>query len=154
MKTAVQNLIKTLKGKKVLFLENDNGLYHGLDQIEEKFIENNISYKCLFDVSNKQFDEILEAIKQSDAIVFQTQWVYEISGKIKEYMFASTDKKIVIECYISDPTWYYKPNVVHDVYVCKPPLRAWKDDKVDDKDWSFFKLSDKPYWGYKNKFNK
>lgn len=148
-KTAVENIIGTLKGKKVLFLENDNGLYHGLDEMEELFIEHKIDFKCLFEVNELPFEKILSEIKDCDAIVFQTQWVYEVSKKIRDFMYESTDKKIVIECYLgNDPTWYYKPDAVHDVFICKPPtFKAWDE-------WKFFKLSKKPYWDYKNKFNK
>jgi hypothetical protein len=154
VKKATENIITTLKNKNVLFLENDNGLYHGLDQIEELLIKHKIEYKCLFEVSEIPFDKIVKEIQKCDVIVFQTQWVYKIAGQICEYMFSSKEKKIVIECYISDPTWFYKPKAVHDVYICKPPLRQWKDDEVNEDDWRFYKLSQKPYWDYKNNFNR
>lgn len=149
-----ENFVDLLKGKKVLFLENDNGLYHGLDQLEELIIANKIKHKVLFEVGDMPLENIIAAIKKCDVLIFQTQWVYKVSKEISAYMFASKDKKIVIECYLGDPTWYYKPKAVHDVYICKPPARYDKDDVVNEDHWKFFKLSQKPYWEYKNKFNK
>jgi hypothetical protein len=149
MKTAVQNVINTLKGKKVLFLEGDNGLYHGLDRIEKILIEEGIEYKALFEVRSLPMTDIVAHINEYDAIIFQTQWVYEVSQEIKRFAFGMKDKKIFIECYISEPTWYYKPKVVHDVYIFKGPLK-WQSDE----DIRFYKLSQKAYWDYKNKFNR
>ncbi len=154
MNTVKQNIVEVLQGKKVLFLENDCGLGNGLDQIEELFKEKGVNYKCLFELSTLSFEAILKAIKECDAIVFQTQWNREISGKLSEYFFASQDKKIIIECYISEPTWYYKPDAVHDVYIAHPPIRPFKSSKVDESKWKFFKLSEKPYWDYENNFDK
>lgn len=154
LKSAIENLVDTLKGKKVLFLENDNGLYHGLDQIEEVLKKNKIKYKCLFEVGDIPFDTIVKEIKKADAIIFQTQWVYKIAGEISDYMFNSQDKKIVIECYISEPTWFYQPKAVHDVYICKPPHRFFQSEEIDPAKWKFYKLSKKPYWDYKNNFDK
>ena len=149
-----ENLADLLKGKKVLFLENDNGLYHGLDQLEEFIIANKIKYKVLFEVDEIPMENIIKEIKKCDVLIFQTQWVYKVSQEISKYMFASKDKKIVIECYLSDPTWYYKPKAVHDVYICRPPIRYSKTDPVMEGEWKFYKLSQKPYWDYKNKFDK
>ena len=148
-----KNIAKLLKGKKVLFLENDNGLYNGLNEFEQVLKDNKIEYKCLFDLSEQPFDTVIDAIKEYDAIVFQTQWVYDVSKKLKEYMFASTDKKIVIECVIDEPTWYYKPKSAHDVYFVKCPMYDFEAE-AGDEFWEFKKLSNKPYWDYKNKFDK
>lgn len=149
--TPSENILKTLKGKKVLFLENDNGLYHGLDCFEQRLIENKIKYKALFNLKEVPFEEIVKTISKYDCIVFMTQWIYEISRKLKDYMFSLKDKKIVIEVYISEPTWYYKPKSAHDVYIYSC-YRPWKDDPM--KNEKFYKLTQKPYWDYKNEFNK
>lgn len=148
MKTAKENIIENLKGKRVLFLEGDNGLYHGLEQIEQVLKEAAIEYKALYNVRQLPIREIIESINEYDAIIFQTQWVYEISEEIKKFAFGMTTKKIFIECYISEPSWYYKPDVIHDVYIFKGTLR-YLDDEM-----KFYKLSEEPYWDYKNKFNK
>jgi len=138
-----------------LFLENDNGLYNGLDAVEELLQQNSIEYSCLFDLKEVPFETIIDQIGKHDAIVFQTQWVYEISHKLKEFMFASKDKKIVIECCICDPSWYYQPKaVVHDVYFVKAPHYSFEKGEDQDLFWQFKKLSNKPYWDYKNEFDK
>lgn len=148
MKTPIENIVTTLTGKKVLFLENDNGLYNGLDQFEQILIDNNIEYKCLFDVQGQELSSIIKAIKECDAIVFQTSWIYEKSRMLRDYLFESVDKKIIIECFRGvDPTWFYKPDVVHDVYIAQHPI-------FKDSEWKFCKLSEEPYWDYKNKFDK
>lgn len=148
MKTPIENIVTTLTGKKVLFLENDNGLYNGLDQFEQILIDNNIEYKCLFDVQGQELSSIIKAIKECDAIVFQTTWVYEKSRMLRDYLFESVDKKIIIECFSRvDPTWFYKPDVVHDVYIAQHMF-------FRDPEWTFCKLTKKPYWDYKNKFDK
>jgi hypothetical protein len=143
--TVKQNLLQLLIGKKVLFLENDDGLYHGLDKLEKFLIKNKIEYSCLFDLSTFEFDYIVKKIFEHDVIVFQTQWVYKISHQLKEFAYGMQVKKIFIECYLGDPTWYHKPNVIHDVYI----LRSY-----ESTDWKFYKLSAKPYWEYKNKFDR
>ena len=51
MKTSQENILSVLKDKSILFIENDMGLYNGLDKVEELLIENKIKYNCLFDVS-------------------------------------------------------------------------------------------------------
>lgn len=154
MKKPTENIIETLAEKKVLFLENSEGLYHGLDVFEELLIKHNIEYKCLFSVSEIHFDSIIAAIKECDAIVFQTTWTYDISRAITEHLVKSQDKKTVIECYISEPSWYYKPDAIHDVYICNPPRRSFKKDPVKEADWEFYKLSGSAYWNYENEFDK
>lgn len=148
IKTPQENIVLVLNGKKVLFLENDNGLYHGLDNLEDILKQNSIEYTCLYEVSTLPMEQITKAIAEHDAIVFQTQWVYEVSKKLLQYMTALKEKKIVIECYVgTDPTWFYKPDVVHDVYVLSASDLDWT--------WRFVKLhKTKPYWDFKNKFDK
>lgn len=151
MKTAEQNVAETLKGKKVLFLENGGSLDNGLDCFEEILIANNIEYKALFVLKEMPLEEVIKNINEYDCIVFMTQWVYDISKQLKDYMFSLEEKKIVVEVYLSDPTWYYKPKSAHDVYIYSC-IRQWKDDEKQYE--KFYKLSQKPYWDYKNKFDK
>lgn len=148
MKTVHDNIVDVLKDKSVLFLENDNGLYNGLDTLENILIENKIKYNCLFDLTSLSKEYIINQIHLYDAIVFQTTWTYDISKELYKFLESLKDEKIIIEHYINEPSWYYKPKVVHDVYICKI------DDNFDEDWWSFYKLSDKPYWDYKNKFDK
>jgi hypothetical protein len=153
LKTPTQNVIKTLTGKKVLFLENDNGLENGLDEFERILQSANIEYTILFELSEKPLDEIIKAINEHDAIVFMTQWVYEIAKKLFAYIKALPQKKIVIEVYISEPTWYYKSQhgSKHDVYIYSCQCYWGEADKDTE---TFYKLTNKAYWDYENGFNK
>jgi hypothetical protein len=150
-KTPRQNIVNVLRGKKVLFIENDNGLYHGLDAFEAILKANKIKYKCLFEVDKMPIDKIIKNILTHDAIVFQTRWVEAVSHKLRDYMFGLQEKKIVIECFIHEPSWYYKPDVVHDVYI-------HLFDELDNDDGNsghrFYKLSETAYWEYINEFDK
>lgn len=152
MKTAKQNIIKVLNGKRMLFLENSNELDNGLDRLELFIKANGIKYSTLFGISKKPLEDTIKQIQAHDGIIFQTQWVYQISRDIKEFMFGLKDKKIVIECCICDPSWYYKPEgIAHDLYMLKP-TEEWEENY--GREWEFYKITDKPYWDYKNKFDK
>ncbi len=142
IKTPAENILATLKGKKVLFLENDNSLDNGLDVFQEILQAGNIEHKVLFGLSKMNIEDIIAHITEYDAIVFQTRWQTDASLSLSEYMFALETKKIVVEVFLGDPTWYYKPKSAHDVYIYNHILN-----------W-FYKLSDKPYWDYKNEFDK
>lgn len=151
IKTPEQNIAETFKGKKLLFLENDLSFDNHLKTFEEILIKYGIEYTALFDLKSIPFEDILKEISKHDGIVFMTQWVYEISTNLRDYMFKLKDKKMVVEVYISEPTFYYKPKSKHDVYIytCN---RFWMcDEKENEK---FYKLSKKPYWDYKNEFDK
>lgn len=151
VKTPRENLLNVLQGKKVLFIENDHGLYNGLERLEDFLKENKIEYKCLFDVQKMPFENIVKAISENDAIVFQTQWVYEIARKLSQFLQDYKEKKIVIEVPVgADPTWYYLPKgVVHDLYF----LQLANKDTWYQED-KFLKITDKPYWDYENNFDK
>lgn len=128
-----KQLLKTFKGKRVLFIENDFTMHNSVGNFWRWCIENKIEYNCLFNVSKLPLEYTTEQLKWFDVIAFQTQWVYEVSHKLHEIVSNMKDKKIVVECYIGDPTWYVKPKVVHDVYI----LKSHGDD-MDD--WKFRKL--------------
>ena len=148
MKTPTQNIVNTLTGKRVLFLENDNGLYNGLDKFESILKTNDIECKALFEVSELPMNVIVEHINEYDVIVFQTTWQTEYSKKLSDYIFALKTPKIIIEVPISDPTWYYKPkDIAHELYFYKPPFEWYIEAET------FIKLSDKAYWDYENKFD-
>lgn len=156
MNTPEQNIIATLKGKKVLFLENSSELDDQLIKEFVKILESaNIEYRALCDLSEvakRDLDEIIEAVFEADAIVFMTQWVYTISFMMRELIENLKDKKIIVEIYISEPTWYYarQHGTHHDVYIytCN---KMWEGDPKEEE--KFYKLTDKPYWDYKNKFD-
>jgi hypothetical protein len=117
MKTPKQNLSKVLKGKKILFIENDRGLYNGLDFLVEYFKKAKITYDCLFQADEKPIEDVLKAISETDVIIFQTTWRTDTRKKLSNFLYESKDKKIIIEHCINDPHWYYQPDgVVHDIY--------------------------------------
>jgi hypothetical protein len=151
IKTPSENIAKTLKGKRILFLENDSSLSNGLDEFERILKESNIEHTILFELSEMPLDEIAKAINEHDGIIFMTQWVYDVSKKLKDYMFSLSEKKIVIEAYINEPTWYFKPKTIHDVYIYSCMVLYGRADKSTE---TFYKLSQKPYWDYKNQFNR
>ena len=151
MNTPEQNIIATLKGKKVLFLEGDNSLENGLEEFEAILKRGDIEYTLFFNIEEKELSDITTAINNHDCIVFMTQWVYDISKTLSEYMFSLQDKKIVIEAYITEPTWYYTPkNTIHDVYIYSC-MMCWGEPLKDNE--TFYKLSDNAYWNYENKFD-
>jgi hypothetical protein len=152
MNTPEENVVKTLTGKKVLFLENDNVLQNGLDEFERILKTANIDYMVLFDLSNTPLETIITAINECDVIVFQTTWTYEISNKLFDYVSSLPDKKVVIEVYINEPTWYYasQHGTHHDVYIYTCMTSYGEVFKDSEK---FFKLTDEPYWDYVNQFD-
>lgn len=152
MKSAKENLIKVLTGKKMLFLENDNGLSNDAGRLANFMDNSGLHYNTLFDLRNIPFYDIIAQIESADGIIFQTQWVYSISTQIKKFMFALQTPKIVIECCLADPSWYYIPkNIVHYLYILKA-YEPWEEE--GGREWEFYKITNKPYWDYKNKFNK
>ena len=153
MNTPEQNVILTLKGKKVLFLENDNTLDNGLDVFEKILKDNLIDYKVLFEVSEIPIVDIGNEINNCDCIVFMTQWVYDISKKLLKYVELLKTQKIIVEVYISEPTWYYSSQhgTIHDVYIYSCNT-YWGEAKKETE--KFYKITDKPYWDYDNKFDK
>lgn len=153
IKTPEENIVSLLDGKKVLFLERDGSLQDGLDEFENILKRAKIKHTLMFNISESKMDKITKAINDHDAIVFMTQWVYEISTRLHKYVSSLPDKKIIIEVFVSEPTWYYKKQhgTKHDVYVYSCPTHFGEPDKSDEE---FYKLSNKPYWEYKNKFDK
>lgn len=154
MLTPEQNIVNTLRGKRVLFLENDNSFSSvgGQKEFVSILDNNGIEHTDLFDFRYKySMEEIAKIIGEHDALCFMTQWVSEESIKLRDYMFSLKDKKDVIEIHIAEPTWYYKPDVVHDVYIYRCTVHWGEPDKDTER---FYKLSDKPYWDYKNNFDK
>lgn len=141
-----RNIASVLKGKKVLFIENDNELGHGIDLFEDILKKVGVEYNILFQVDEVDKEKVFRLISEHDAIVYMTQWVYQVSRDIKDYMLWLRESKIVIEIYISEPTWYYQlEDVPHQMYI----FCGYPPDSPE-----FYKLSRTPYWDYKNKFDK
>jgi ubiquinone/menaquinone biosynthesis C-methylase UbiE len=153
MNTPEQNVIGTLKGKKVLFLENDNCLSNGLEEFERILKSAGIEHTVLLELDQRPLEEITKAIDEHDALVFMTQWVYDISKKLFEYVKSLPEKKIVVEGYIHEPTWYYSTQhgTHHDVYIYSCQVYRGEADKDTE---TFYKLTEQPYWDYENEFDK
>lgn len=144
--TPKQNVVNVLSGKKVLFIENDSSLENGLEYLEMVIKDNDIEYKKIFKASLKPLATIIDNINEYDAIVFMTQWLTETSKILTEYVRSLQTKKTVIQVYINEPTWYYasQHGSIHDVYIYQ---------NMDGKYENFYKLTDKAYWDYENKFD-
>ena len=150
MNTPSENIVNTFKGKRVLFLENDNILPYEVEAFKNILEENGIEHTILYCLDSEySLEDIVTAINQHDAIVFMTQWVYEISKKLFEYVASLTDKKIIVQVYISEPTWFYSSQhgTIHDVFIYTI-VKDFEDTE------SFYKLTEKPYWDYENNFDK
>lgn len=72
-----ENLLSVIKGKKVLFLENDGGLYQDLDVFEKWLINHKIKYKCLFNVVDVPFKKIVSAINKAPTKPIR-EWLNEL----------------------------------------------------------------------------
>lgn len=154
--TPEQNIYDTLKGQKVLFLENDNCLENGLEFFEKILIDKKIEHKVIFELDTIPTSDIQKLIGEYDCIVFMNQWVYDVSKELMKYMFSLKDKKIVVEVYMGEPTWYYKPDSAHDLYIyaCMEGFGEKGDEDEFKDNESFYKLSQKAYWDYKNEFDR
>ena len=127
-------MLKQFSGKRILFLENDFTMHNSIGNFWLWCRENKIEYNCLYNVRKLPIEYTLEQIEWFDTIAFQSQWVYEETFKLKEAISKMKDKRTVVECYISDPTWFYKPKgIVHDVFVLDShdeDMDEWKLDKL------------------------
>lgn len=157
MNTPEQNIINTLQGKSVLFIENDSSL--GDERLEEfaKILDSaDIKYEVIVnanDLMKQDVNLLTEPIIKADAIVFMTQWIYEVSRVLREFISELPDKKIIVEVYISNPSWYYSSQhgTHHDVYIYSCDKWDWNKPKERE---TFYKLTEEPYWDYENKFDK
>lgn len=147
IKTPEENVKSLLTGKKVLFLENDNTLQDGVKCFYQILKKNKIASTVLYELSEVSLEEIARQINSHDAIVFQTTWLTESSKKLYEYVSKLQQKLIVIEVYVNEPTWYYSSQhgTQHDVFIFQG---------LEHIDLEFYKLTNNPYWDYKNKFDK
>lgn len=157
MKTATENLLGVVKDKAILFLENDEDLSIDLEHVETFLKENKVDYKTLNGLPKLDFEVIAEAIKAADVIIFQSTWTTVIVSKLKDFITGLKDTKQVIEVYMDNPHWYYKPDTLHDVYILRTHSYLWDPMYEDDPlgYWQFHKLHSKiPIWKFKNKFDK
>lgn len=138
--TINKQLLDLCKDNQILFLENDYGLHNSVGEFYKWTVENKIRTHALFNISALPFEYIEGMIDWYDLIVFETQWVYEISERLKKHISELKSKKTILECYTGQPTWSQKPDVIHDVYI----LNSGNDDM---KYWKLHQLKkDKHYW--------
>ena len=157
MKTASENLLGVVRGKFILFLENDADLSIDLEHIELFLKENKLDYKALNDLPNLDFEAIAEAIKASQVIIFQSTWTAAIVSKLNEFFIGLKDPKDIIEVYTDRPHWFYKPDTAHEVYIMR--TNSYLFDPMFESDplpyWELHKLHPSiPIWKFKNKFDK
>ena len=135
-----KDMLKIFNNKDILFLENGQSHQNCDGNLEIWLIENKIRYNSLYNISKLPLEYVKNQIEYYDIIAFQTTWTYEISKTLEEYISKLENRKVIVECYINEPSWNYKPKVIHDVYI----LNSFGDD-MDD--WTFDKLrTNKPYW--------
>lgn len=146
-----QNIVNAFRGKSVLFLENDLTLDNGVDEFWRVLTDNGIECKLFNTLFERDIEDIKEAIIQADVIVFMTQWVSDYAKVLHSFISNLPDKKDVVEVYLSEPTWYYKPDVIHDVYLYSCMVNWGVANKRTE---NFYKLSETAYWDYKNEFDK
>lgn len=147
------NIIATLSGKKILFLENGSHLEHQVNQFFKILADADLTPLVATEVHTLPLEHIASLINDADVIVFQTTWVHPSTTKLFEYISSLTEKKIIVECYLNNPTWYYarQHGSIHDVYIYS--CAVYYDTIIDESE-SFYQLTESPYWDYENKFNK
>lgn len=132
--TTQKELLSICQKQRVLFLENDFTLNHAVGNFFKWCIDNKIEYNALFNLQKLSTDYVLEQVQWFDVIAFQTQWVDDNARELKTKIASMKESKKIIECYIHEPTWFYKPNgVVHDVFVLdcyKKAIEDWKLKKL------------------------
>src|SRR5574343_117976 len=143
-KSPYDNNVDTFKNKKVLFLENDTELHDIVESFKNVLHENNIEYTVLLNISEIEYDDIKQHIISHDSIVFMTQWVFDISKKLFTFVSSLEDKKTIVECYIYEPTWFYKSQhgTKHDVYIYTCDCDCFSKKIESHK---FYLLTNKPY---------
>jgi len=130
-----RKLLKITKGKRVLFLENDFTMHNAVGNFYDWCKLTNTEHNCLFNIGKLPLQYILEQIDWFDIISFQTTWTYKISHVLEEEIKKLKSKKIVIECYTNEPSYYRKPKgIKHDLYT----LNSYGDD-MDN--WELKKLT-------------
>lgn len=110
--------------------------------------EHKLKYHTILDISNANFESVLRQIKHHDVIVWESRYVYDISRKLEGLMGdINIPRKILIECYISEPRWWYKPKGVHhDIYILNSHSIEEGIEGMDD--WKFYNLKydEKAIW--------
>ena len=129
-----RRLLKEFSRKRVLFLEDDYTLHSSVGNFWRWCVHNKVEHNTLFRIGELPSEYVMEQVLWFDVICFQTTWTYDVSRKLKGLISQMRERKTVLECYIHEPTWFYKPKgVVHDVFVL-----ACNEEDMDD--WELDKL--------------
>ena len=147
-----KDILKMLKGTRtpghvryhdeILFLENSSSLDSCAENLRRILIDLKIPHNCLYNISDLPWEYIKEQIYTHNVLAFQTTGTYEITRTITKHLFEVKEKKKIIECYISEPKFIFKPEgIPHDVWI----LNSACDTMTD---WKYCKQlrEDKGYW--------
>lgn len=93
-----KELKSLIAGKKILFLENDSILDNSVGNFYRWTLENKIDSFCLFDIRHLPKEFIAAKIIEYDLIAFQSQFVYEESRALVEFVKGLKIPKTFIEC--------------------------------------------------------
>lgn len=143
-----KGILDLCKGKEILFIENDFGLYNSVGNFELFCIENKLQYHTILDLERIPLESIMEQIKMHDIIVWESTYGSDISSKLQDLMHSKAiHSKKLIECYISDPHWYYLPEGInHDLHILSS--YGGEDGLGGMDEWEFYQLKEdrKPIW--------
>ncbi len=130
-------LIKLFKGKKIVFLENDNVLPDLAENLASFFKLNNIEYQCILEASKKGIFDLLFELDSYDIIVYHTTWITEFSHTLKQHYLQNTTKdlkKTFVELIVDEPIYYTKPKTIHYLYF----INTYDEDM---NNWEFSDLN-------------
>lgn len=110
-----QKLKNIIGNKKILFIENSSFLDNSIGNFYHWTIEEGIDSFCLFSIKNIPLDFIKAKIIEYDVIAFQSQFVYQNSLLLKDFVTELQIEKTIIGCSISHVI-SYNPSKIHTFY--------------------------------------
>jgi len=148
-------LIKELKGKEILFIEGDIFLTNSVEKLANFFIENQIGYNTILNAGEMSLKGIQEMVNNYDVIIWESQYVTETADNIMGLLFSdkltrweaqgANVPKILIECAIGDPLYYYKPDTKKRFWYMTSISRS------SGREWKLYEIEkEKPYWSKKD----
>lgn len=127
-----------LAGKRILFIENDSSLDYSVGKFYRWTLAHGIDSYALFKVKELPLEFTASKIIEYDVIVYMSQYVYESTHQLIEFVKSLPASKTIIECYISEPKWYGIPKGAehHNIYTLdsySDDVSEWEIDKVEKK---------------------
>ena len=107
-----KKLDKLVGNRDVLFIERDNILTDSVGKFYEWCVQAKKYVTPLCRLNDLSFDYICESVRWADVIVFMTQGDAEITEPLMKFLASlnrNGEQKIIIECYINEPTFLYLP---------------------------------------------